>query len=103
MKPKITMRGQPSNSPEASVFDLCLFSPWGRRNHELQLHNGSRTIYELWGNIQSTWASYPPEKLERSFQTRKNALQCMIGHKGGNRFNIKHISKAKRDKLLPRT
>ena len=46
-----------------SVFDLCLFSSWGRQTHELQLHNGTRTIYELWENIKSSWASYPPEKL----------------------------------------
>ena len=103
MRPKITMRRQPSNSPETSIFDLCLFNSWGRRNHELQLHNDARTIYELWESIQATWANYPPEKLERSFQTRKIALQCIIERKGGNRFNIKHISKAKRDKLLPKT
>ena len=102
MRPKITVRRQPPNSPETNVWDLCLFNSWGRRNHELQLHNDARTIYQLWKNILSTWADYPSEKLERAFQTRKIALQMMIEHRGGNRFDIRHISKVKRAKLLPK-
>ena len=31
------------------------------------------------------------------------ALQMLIEHKGGNRFNIPHIGKDKREKLLPKT
>ena len=64
---------------------------------------GRAAIYQLWENILSTWADYPSEKLERSFQTRKIALQMIIEHKGGNRFNIRHIGKAKREKLLPKS
>ena len=103
MRPRVSVRKQPANSPETNIWDLCLFSSWGRRNHELQLHTGASNTYHLWNNIQTSWADYPPEKLERAFQTRKIALQMMIEHRGGNRFDIRHISKAKRAKLLPKT
>ena len=67
------------------------------------MHNEACSIYQLWENIQSAWAGCPPGKLERAIQARKIALQMMIEHKGGNRFNIRHIGKAKREKLLPKT
>ena len=67
------------------------------------MHNDACSIYQLWENIQSAWADYPSDKLGRAFQTRKITLQMMIQHEGGNRFNIRHIGKAKREKLLPKT
>ena len=98
------MRKQAPNSPETNIFDLCLFASWSRRNHKLQLHNSGCSKHCLWENVKKSWGEYPAAELfERAFQNRKLALQEIIKHKGGNRFDIPHISKAKRAKLLPKT
>ena len=44
---------------------------------------------------------YKPYELERAWQNRKLVMQKIIEPKGGNRFNIPHITAAERAALLP--
>lgn len=100
LKPTIEVKLQPPQSPDVNVLDLCLFSSWARRNHKFQRHARAGDKRQLWTNIQRSWSEYPSDKIERSFQNRELALRKIVELNGGNRFNIPHVTAAKRASLL---
>ena len=80
---------------------MCLFPSWGKRTHKLQKYARAGSKYDLWKNMQQSWKDYPAEKIERAWQNRKLSMMEAIRLKGGNNYNIPHVTKAQRANLLP--
>ena len=50
-------------------------------------------------NVQKTWVEYPQESIERSFQNLSLVHRKVTEHKGGNHFEIPHLSAEERAQL----
>lgn len=94
------MEKQPARSPDCNILDLCIFRSWAARNHKLQKFCRANDLDALWANIQETWAGYPVEVVKRSWINKSLILRGIKKAKGGNFFNVPHVSEEPRSQII---
>ena len=97
--PKLEVITQSPKSPDMNVLDLYIVHSWARRNHKFQKFTAAGDIEGLVANVWKTWGEYPQETIERAFQNLSLVYRKCIELKGGNHFEIPHLTPGERAKL----
>jgi len=118
---EISFRPQPPNSPDTNMCDLGFFVSLQSISKEYKAsavvselttivnadgttsHHRRTPVDVLIDSVQQAWDQYTPEKLNRIWLTHESVLSCIIEDRGGNDFDILHMSKEKlaRQGVLP--
>jgi hypothetical protein len=97
----IRLINQPANSPNLNVLDLGFFASLQSVANE----RISRNLDELIQNIKNEFDNYHPDTLNRVFLTLQGCLIEVMKDRGGNRYKIPHMDKARLEALgmLPKS
>lgn len=95
----VRLRNQPPNSPELNVLDLGFFTAIQSLQQRIQ----QRNIDELVGAVETAFRGTSRRALNNVFLTLQTVMDQIIQYKGGNDFQLRHMSKERleRDGRLP--
>jgi hypothetical protein len=97
----IRLINQPANSPDLNVLDLGFFASLQSVANE----RISRNLDELIQNVKNEFDNYHPDTSNRVFLTLQGCLIEVMKDRGGNKYKISHMDKARLEVLgmLPKS
>ena len=90
---KIRLIYQPAQSPDINVLDNSLFPSLSRRVQKQNKGNGVYDRDALWSSIATVVKKYPPETVNRAFDTKMLTLKSIKDCKGDNTYTKPHSKK----------
>ena len=84
---------QPAKSPDTNVLDLAVFPSLSKRVSKLNKFGELADLDGLWNNIQKALDEYPPEILDKAFDTKIAVMKAIKAANGANDFKLPHSKK----------
>src|SRR5690242_1299453 len=95
----VQLRYQPPNSPDMKVLDLGYFNAI----QSLQHLRGPKTVDDLIVDVEESFSSLEPAKLNRVFLSWQQCMISCMTFGGGNNYQLPHMSKQRleREGIFP--